>query len=110
MNKFLREIYRTLKPNGYFLFADFRNKEAIISLKNQLNNSGMKIIKEEKITSNVVEALHIDYERRLNIIKKTVPKFLHKPAKEFAGVKGTELYKSFVTGKREYLYFVLQKS
>ena len=110
MNKFLREIYRILRPNGYFLFADFRNKGLITSLKNQLNNSGLKIIKEEKITSNVIKALHIDYERRLNIVKKTVPKFLYKPAKEFAGVKGTELYKSFVTGNREYLYFVLQKS
>ena len=33
MEKFLNEVYRVLKPNGYFLFTDFRNNPEIENLK-----------------------------------------------------------------------------
>ena len=112
-DKFFSEVHRVLKPKGYFLFADFRTKNLINPLKKQLNNSCFKIIKQEVITKNIVKALELDSERRLNLINTLMPnflqKFLHKPAMEFAGVKGTRTYKSFATRKREYLNFVLQK-
>jgi len=112
-DKFFLEVYRVLKPKGYFLFADFRNKLLINHLKERLNNTGFKIIKQEIITKNIVKALDLDSQRRLNLINTLMPnflqKFLHKPAMEFAGVKGTGTYKSFATGRREYLNFVLQK-
>jgi len=46
---------------------------------------------------------------RSSLVRELVPRFLRKPAEEFAGTKGTALYESFVTGKREYLCFVLQR-
>ena len=109
MERFLREVYRVLKPGGYFLFADLRDKESIESLRGQLNNSRLKIIKEEIITPNVIKALVLDNERRIDLIKKLVPKFLHRLIKEFAGTKETALYESFVTRKKEYLHYVLRK-
>ena len=109
MDKFFSEVNRVLKQGGYFLYTDFRSKKLVNLLKEQLNASNLKIIKEEIITSNIVKALNLDSERRLGLIKKLTLKFLHKLAKEFAGVKGTGVYKSFMTGRKEYLNFVLQK-
>lgn len=109
MDRFFLEVARVLKRRGYFLFADFRKKALIEPLKEQLNKSGLKIVKEEIITPNIIKALDLDSERRVGLIKALMPKLLHKPSMTLAGVKGTSVYKSFVTGKREYLNFVLQK-
>ena len=109
MGRFLKEVYRVLKPGGYFLFADLRDKQSIETLRKQLNNSKMKVIKEEIITLGVIKALELDQERRKALIARLVPKIFHGPIKEFAGTKETGLYKSFLIKKKEYLHYVLQK-
>lgn len=109
MEKFLSEVYRVLKHGGYFLFADLRYAESVEDLRKQFKNSKLKLIKEELITENVLKALHLDHERRLDLIKRLTLRPLHKFIKEFAGTKGTDLYKDLSTGKKEYLHYVLQK-
>jgi len=108
-DKFLREVKRVLKVKGYFLFADFRKKRLMMPLSNSLKRSGFQIIKSEDITANVIEALYLDNERRVYLIKRFLPKFFHKWGEQFAGVKGSNLYHSFETGERKYFYFVLQR-
>lgn len=109
IKRFFFEVGRVLKPGGYFLLSDFRNKDSISLLRKQLHDSGLKIVKEEAITPNIIKALDLDSERRKKLIERLVPKLLHKPSMALAGVKGTGAYTSFVTGKKEYLNFVLQK-
>jgi ubiquinone/menaquinone biosynthesis C-methylase UbiE len=109
MDKFLSEVYRVLKPGGYFLFADLRYKETIKSLKKQLKKSGLKLVKEEVITQNVLKALHLDHERRIELVERLAPRFFHEFTKEFAGTKETALYNSLLSGKKEYLNYILKK-
>ena len=109
MERFLGEVYRVLSPGGYFLFADLRDKELIEPLRKQLDNCQLKIIKEETITPNVIKALVLANEKKMDVIERLVPRLLHRLTKEFAGTRETALYKSFMKGKKEYLHYILQK-
>lgn len=107
---FFSQVYRVLKPNGHFCFADMIKKDELEGIRSDLVSAGFEVVKEQNIADNVVEALNLDHERRESAISKKVPRFLRKSFLEFAGAKGTERYESFANGKMEYWAFVLRKS
>jgi ubiquinone/menaquinone biosynthesis C-methylase UbiE len=109
MTRFLSEVYRVLSPNGYFLFSDHRDHDKISLLREQLRNSGLKLIKQDDITLNVVRALELDNDRKQRLIAHKCPKILKGEAEEFAAIKGTRTYETFKTGYSRYLSFVLHK-
>ncbi len=109
MDKFLDEVYRVLKPGGVFLFADFRHETELEKLNTQLKNSNFIFLKDEKITTNVLEALKLSTSEREHLIHKMVPKFLHGLGKNFAATEGTPTYNKFLTREFEYLFYVLMK-
>jgi len=110
MPRFLKEVRRVLKPNGYFSIVDFRATDKIPELKHQLRSSGMQVLEEEDITPNVLRAMDLDDPRKLDLIKRLVPRPLHFPAREFASVVGSQSYRSLLNGQRQYLRFLLKKS
>ncbi len=109
MDAFLTQVTRVLRQGGYFLFADFRGKDEIDILREQLRRSGMSLIKETNITRNVIEALTLDNDRKMALLQKSVHKMLLKQFHEFAGLIGSMMYEGFRTGKVIYSSFVLQK-
>ena len=109
MERFLGEVFRVLRPNGHFLYADFRPKGEIATLQKQVRAAGFEMVKRENIAPNVVKALELDSERKLELIMRKAPKLIHKQMQLFAGIKGTAIYESFASGEREYTCFVLQK-
>ncbi len=110
MPAFLAQVRRVLKPGGHFLFADFRPREQIDEMDEQLEHSEMQQVKQKNITPNVVEALDADHERRIAHIRRGAPRFLGKLMQEFAGTKGAGIYKGFQNGDFIYKSFVLQKA
>ncbi len=109
MGRFLQEVARVLRPTGYFLFADFRSKGAVDLLREQLRQSGLRIVEEERITPHIFRALELDNARKLDLIQRKVPWFLRSVFRKFAGIEGGPAYEKFRTGEWEYLRFVLQK-
>ena len=70
MISFLGEVTRILRPNGYFLFADFRYDYEIPVLHKQLQSTGLSLVKKEFITPQVVAALELDDMRKRKLVKK----------------------------------------
>jgi SAM-dependent methyltransferase len=110
MPDFLAQVKRVLKPGGYFTFADFRNREQLEELDQNLKDSGMKRINQKNITLNVMKSLDADHERRSAHIKRGVPGPLQKLLREFAGNKGSWIYKGFQAGDVVYQSFLMQKA
>jgi hypothetical protein len=109
METFLAHAKRVLRHDGYLLYADFRNKNDVAALHRQMERSGMKILKREDITPNVVRSLDLDNQRKLLLIRAVFQNWLLKPVQEFAGVKGSKIYAGFQSGTMIYLHYVLQK-
>ncbi len=110
MENFLEGVCRVLKPQGYFLFADLRAKEQLGSLKQQLEKTGLTMLKEEIITPNIIQALNLDNKRKHELIKQIVPKILQKPYSEFAGMKGSKtFYGKLLNGDMEYVNYAFRK-
>lgn len=109
MKAFLGEVNRILRPGGYFLFTDFRFDNEFESMKKDLQSSGLTLLKERFINSEVLKALELDDERKRQLVKKLTPKFLHKIALNFGGTIGSETYKRFESKKYIYFSYVLRK-
>ncbi|MFC2106695.1 class I SAM-dependent methyltransferase [Bacteroidota bacterium] len=109
MAAFLKEVYRILRHDGYFLFTDFRYDYEMEELQKDLASCGMTIETQKIINQEVVAALTKDDERKRKLIKKLAPKFLHKIALNFAGTIGSKTYQQFADEKYVYFSYVLKK-
>jgi SAM-dependent methyltransferase len=108
--KFAGEVYRVLRPGGHFLYADFRDRASAETWRKALQGSGLSLLTETDITSNVLTALDRDNDRKLALIHRMVPKPLQPSFNDFAGMKGTVVYEGFRAGQLVYRSFVLQKT
>jgi ubiquinone/menaquinone biosynthesis C-methylase UbiE len=109
-DRFLAEVRRVLRPGGHFLYADFRDRENVETWLKSLANSGLSVLRETEITSNVVAALEKDNDRKLALIDSIVPRPLRSSFLDFAAVRGSALFEGFQSGKYTYRSFVLRLS
>lgn len=108
-DRFLVEVRRVLRPGGYFLYADFRSLQNAEPWLHSLRGSGLTLLRETDITSNVVSALDRDNETKLALINRLVPRPLRASFLDFAAVRGSSHYERFKRGDVTYRSFVLQK-
>jgi ubiquinone/menaquinone biosynthesis C-methylase UbiE len=109
MERFLSEVHRTLKPGGYFLWADFRPNTEREAVRAQFRTAGFELKQETNITPNVVHALDQVKDKKQATISRYVPKYLMPAFEDFAGVPGTRVYESFRRGDVEYWRCAMQK-
>ncbi len=109
LETFFSEVYRVLKPGGYFLFADMIEQEDVESVDNTLKASGLEYVSSTDITENVVHALDKDHARRDGMISHKVPGFLKGAFAEFAGTKGSNRYELFASGEMRYKHYIMKK-
>ncbi len=109
MKAFLGEVKRILRPGGYFLLTDFRFDYDFEGMKKDIQSSGLTLLKERYINQEVLKALELDDPRKRQLVKKLIPKFLHKIALNFGGTIGSETYNRFESKKYIYFSYVLRK-
>lgn len=71
---------------------------------------GLKVVKEEDITENVLKAMELDREHRIELVNTYVPKILRKQFYHFAGLTPNSPNALPHLDNRRYWYFVLQKA
>ncbi|MFC4633202.1 class I SAM-dependent methyltransferase [Dokdonia ponticola] len=109
MKKFVEQVYRVLRPDGHFLFADLRPSEEMNELDTIFNAAGFEILKKELISKEVVNAMEAFHEYKLAFFQKMVKGWLRKPLNDFAGVKGSNIHKELSNGEMVYYHYVLRK-
>jgi ubiquinone/menaquinone biosynthesis C-methylase UbiE len=108
--RFLSEVRRILRPGGHFLYADFCQKSSHHAVLNrQLETSGLEVILCRDISPNVVRGMKLNTEKYLELIRGLIPKLLRSPAMDFAGVKGSAIYRTLESGETVYLCYHLRK-
>ncbi len=109
MEHFLREVHRVLRPGGYLLWADHRPPDQVLALRDDIRRAGFEVMREEFITQNVLAAMRHQGEHNMEMIRRGVPRFLHRIFAHFAGVEGTLIHRRFASGELVYLHMVMRK-
>lgn len=110
IKKFFQHVRRILKPGGHFLYADIRYEEKISEWHDQVESMGLKVIKKEDITQNVLKAMEMDREHRIHLVKTYIPRMLWKQFYHFAGLDFKSVSAVPQLEQRRYWLFVLQKA
>ena len=109
MPAFLREVYRVLKPGGWFAFCDLRSPKEMTALQHQFVEAGFEIVRMQQINREVVAALDKVSAQRAQRIHSQVQKAFRKLFRDFAAVKGTRLYEMLKQGRLVYYSFQCRK-
>ncbi len=109
MEHFLQEVGRVLLPQGYFLLADTRGWAGVPIMREQLRQSGLRILQEESLTLGVLRGMELDTQRKVTLIQRKIPRALRPIVRRFAPIQDSQVYHELRTGAAEYLRFVLQK-
>lgn len=107
--RFMSEVFRVLRPGGHFLFADLRLSKDVKAMRDALLDSGFEFAEEERITPNVVRALDLDSPRRIELVRRQVPRPLQSYVLNFAAASNSEVYRALRDGDLEYMRFALVK-
>lgn len=109
MPGFLAEVSRVLRPGGHFLHADFRAANELDSWEQQLHDSGLEMLESDDITARVVAAMDADHDRKARLIGGIFQRWLVPSFREFAGLRGSQIYNAFRSGSVVYRRYLLRK-
>jgi SAM-dependent methyltransferase len=107
---FVREVRRVLRPDGHFLYADFRARAELDAWRAGLLAAGLRLVTERDITPGVVAALDADDEWKRGLIEARVARPLVRAFGQFAALRGTLLYDKLRGGTLVYCAFVFQNA
>ena len=106
---FLAEVRRVLRPNGYFLYADFRPRSQLDAWRAELLASGMRLVEERDIMSGVLAAMDADDESKRDLIEANIDRPLINVFRQFAGLRGSIIFDEMRRGNVAYRAFVFQR-
>ncbi|MGH3563347.1 MAG: phthiotriol/phenolphthiotriol dimycocerosates methyltransferase [Mycobacterium sp.] len=109
LSRFLAEVARVLRPEGHFLYADFRGRSEFPGWEAALAGTPMRQVSARVINASVLRSLDRNSQRSLELISGKLPAIMRPFGRRFAGVPGTGLYRVLENGKAEYRMYCFTK-
>jgi SAM-dependent methyltransferase len=106
-DRFLGEVRRVLRPDGHFVYADFRPREEVAGWRAALLAAGFAIAAERDLRPGVVAALDAEDAAKRSLIEEMIDRPLLGIFREFAALRGSTLNEAFRRGDFEYRAFAL---
>ncbi len=107
IQSFYREIYRVLRPKGWFLYTDLMTPNAFERNARFLRELGFEMTRDVDITRNVLLSCEETAERRLKVYRD--PKERAAMA-DFLAAPGTKVYCALEQGLLCYRLFTFRKN
>jgi ubiquinone/menaquinone biosynthesis C-methylase UbiE len=108
-SRFITEVARVLRPGGHFLYTDLRPFGGVAEWEAVLTGAPMRILSREVINEQVVRGMEKNSPQILDLISR-VPRVLHRIARDYSGVEGTEFYRAMQRGKYSYRMYSFVRS
>lgn len=109
IDRFFGEVKRVLRPGGYLHYTDLRLVHEVADWREAIERSGLELLVERDITTNVIEALRRDCARRRAGGRRIAGRLFGTIADVFTGVDGTRIPSMLAAGDMVYCSFLLQK-
>jgi ubiquinone/menaquinone biosynthesis C-methylase UbiE len=107
---FIDEVARVLRSGGRFCHADLRYRNGVEEWVSALAKHPLLRLDEMRlINPEVIRGMELNTPRYEAMVRKALPSFLHGLALDFAGVKGSRLYRDAVSGEMSYRSYKLTK-
>jgi ubiquinone/menaquinone biosynthesis C-methylase UbiE len=107
---FVGQVARVLKPGGWFCHADMRYPNGLAEWVDALTrHPQMRLDQMRLINPEVMRGMELNTPRYEEMVRQALPRFLHGVAMDFAGVKGSRLYRDAASGEMTYRSFRLQR-
>ena len=100
--QFLGEVARVLRPGGHFLYADFRFRDDLTAWEGALALAPLELVQSRVISAEVLCGLDQKAQRSEDLVTRRLPKWLHSPGRDFAGIPGSRIYNAFQRGEIVY--------
>jgi SAM-dependent methyltransferase len=107
--RFLAEVARVLRPGGHFLYADFRFGDRLAQWEQALVAAPLQILRSQNINVEVLRGMNQNSSRSLELVERRLPRFLHSLGRDFAGTKGSRIYKALHSGELLYRSYCFEK-
>lgn len=76
--RFLEEVARVLRPEGHFLYADFRFSDTVAGWEAELDNASMSILSHTTINEQVMRGMEKNSQWWVGVVDRLVPAFLRR--------------------------------
>jgi ubiquinone/menaquinone biosynthesis C-methylase UbiE len=109
IEKFFAGVLRVLAPGGALLLTDFRDLVGIDNLRRTIVKSGLNLVQERNISKNVLRALELESDTKMQAIHNRVPQHLWPFLEEFGAVRSSTFYRELQDGGAKYMSYILTK-